>query len=154
MRIPLLLLLLAPLLPADTILRSAPIPNRLLRQGDALVLDTDNGARLLRIDLHTRHLARVEAKIVEAESLHWPESPHSAAFRAALRAATVEALRDAEGPVAFRIDWSPDSVLISHGDRSIPVPGLSPDYIRENRILIAMDRFDIDRPTAEHLLTP
>lgn len=151
----LLLLLCLGVVQAETVIRTAPIPNRLLRQGDALLLESADGTRFVRIDLHTRHLARVEAKIIESESQNWPGSPDSAAYIDALRTLCRQARATRTGgPVSLLIDWHPRHVTLTRGETTLHLSALSPDYLRENLILILIDRFNLSREDALHLLTP
>lgn len=153
--LPLLLLLSAlGISRAETVLRQSPIPNRLLRQGEALLIEADDTTRFVRIDLHTRHLDRIEAKIIESETRNWPDSPDSTAYIEALRRVCREARAAQKGPIALRIDWTPDRVTLAQGESVTHLDTLSPEYLRENLVLILVDRFALTPDAARTLLTP
>ena len=134
------------------VLRGAPVPNRLLRQGDALMIRKGNRFGV-RIDLHTRHLRRVRDKILESETLNWPDHPGSRRYRKALASVTDPLLKQ-KGKVAFRIDWllHPDgtgTVTVGNDQERTRLDNLPPDYVKDNLLLILQDRFDLTPEEAE-----
>lgn len=141
----------------EAIVLRRPIPNRLLKQGEARLTRDENGSRI-RIDLNTRHLARVERKILAGEKQNWPESADSRRFQDALTQACRTAA-SAEGKVPFLIEWSftPEttgSVRLKWTGGETILDDLDPAYIRENMILILMDQFSLKRANAEKTLFP
>lgn len=134
-----------------------PIPNRMLQQGVARLMQDKNGCRI-QIDLNTRHLANVESKILSSETQNWPGSVDSRRFQAALEEAC-RSVGSTRGKVPFLIEWSfsPDttgSVGLKWTGGETILDNLDPGYVRENMILILMDQFDLDRADAEKTLFP
>lgn len=144
------LLMVFSLLPVkgeETILQQVPVPNRMLRQGDALLIESGDGIGV-RIDLHTRHLKKVEEKILEAETGNWPASPDSQRYLTLLRRACAEAQQLAEGKVAFSIEWwltSPEKghVRLRYAGRQADLADLSSAYLQKNLAYIIADHFDM-----------
>jgi len=134
------------------VLRSAPVPNRLLRQGDALLIR--NGELFgVRIDLNTRHLRKVRSKILQSEQQNWPDHPGSLQYRNALITITDTLLKQ-NGKVTFRIDWflKPDgSGIVTVGNETghQKLETLPADYLKDNLLLILQDRFDLTAEEAE-----
>jgi hypothetical protein len=148
----------SPLSAEETVLKTAPVPNRLLRQGDAILFtrDQDKG---VRIELNTRHLNKVRKKIIESEKTHWPDSADSLAYQTALNTACDEALKNGKGVLKFTIEWirHPDgngTVYITSEEDTQTLTELSPAYLEKNMIFILIDRFDLTQTEAKALLTP
>ncbi len=128
------------------VLRKAPVPNSILRQGDALLIrerERFGG----RIDLHTRHLARVRDRILKSEQTNWPRDPASQRYRQALEKIT-DTLLAQKGKTPFRIDWflhadGSGTVTLGNDDHRIRIDDLPPEYLRGNLLLILQDRFDL-----------
>jgi hypothetical protein len=141
----------------EQILLKQPIPNRILRQGEATLLQTRNRTRI-RIELHTRHLTRIEAKIISSEQQNWPDSADSLRFQTALIEAFTAARTESEKKVSFLIQWTctadqtGDVKLVWSGGERI-LEDLSPNYIRDNMQFILMDQFDLNRVQAEKFLS-
>jgi len=136
----------------DTVVRTAAVPNRLLRQGEARLV---RGPRFVavQIKLHTRHLAKVRDAIAESESATWPDSPDSARYLHALDTSCAQALRAHSGKIHFEIEWrlranGTGRVRISGGDEDHVLDNLSPDYLKHNLALIMADRFDFSKAEA------
>ncbi|MDF3128593.1 hypothetical protein P0Y35_05245 [Kiritimatiellaeota bacterium B1221] len=147
------LLFLQLALPAEErVVQSAPIPNRILRQGDALLIQPEFGPRFIRIALTTKHLGKVENKIIAGEKQNWPDSKDSARYLKALRELCAQAVESGEKPVILTINWHPDRVELLYQDRSITLDDLSADYLQKNLRLILIDRFDLSSDEAEILL--
>jgi hypothetical protein len=131
----------------ETVLREAPVPNRMLRQGTAVHF-RDGSEEGVRIAFHTRHLPRIEEKILESERTNWPEHPDSLRYREALSDACRKALETGSGRVGFTIEWrtGPEGggrVTLSWTGGELVLKDLDPDYVSKNLTLILEDRFGI-----------
>ena len=134
----------------EVVLKTAPVPNRLLRQGDAVYF-RDGETLGVRIVLNTRHLDRVKEKILESEKMNWPDHPDSSRYCTALTKACLEALTDGSGKIPFTIEWRVDpnetgTVHLKWRQGAQTLRGLSPDYLKRNFALILEDRFGIETP--------
>ncbi|MDA3873149.1 MAG: hypothetical protein PF795_04240 [Kiritimatiellae bacterium] len=138
------------------LLRSA-IQNQLFTQGEATLRQSENRSQI-RIDLHTRHLGRVEATILESEQKNWPDSADSHRFQTALHEACKAAQNGSSGKISFLIEWTLTDektgqvrLVWSGGEQTLK--DLSPDYIRRNMSLILMDQFDLTQAKANAFLS-
>jgi hypothetical protein len=136
----------------ETVVHRRPVPNRLLKQGEAQVIEVANGARFLRLDFDTKHLRRIEKAIRNAEQTNWPESADSTAYLEALNRMCETALQHADGPVSLVLEWRDEEVRLVQDDQEERLP-LASEYLRENRLLILMDRFGVSKEEAKELLT-
>jgi hypothetical protein len=106
----------------------------------------------MRIALSTKHINRVEEKIIEGETKNWPDSADSARYLAVLRSICSQAIANKEKPVVLTMNWHPDRVIVEHQSQHYPVTGLSSEYLEKNLLLIIQDRFDLSAADALHLL--
>ena len=132
----------------EVVLKTAPVPNRLLRQGDAVYF-RDGETLGVRIVLNTRHLDRVKEKILESEKKNWPDHPDSSRYCAALTQACQQALTAGSGKIPFTIEWRVDpnetgTVHLKWRQGTQTLRGLSADYLKQNFALILEDRFGIE----------
>ncbi len=140
-------------LPAgEQVIKSAPIPNRILKQGEALLIQPESGPRFMRIALATKHLGKVEQKIIAGEKENWPDSEDSAAYLKVLRQICNQAAVNGDKPVVFSIHWHPDRVEFIYQGQVYPVENLSTLYLEKNLQLILIDRFGLSTEEAETLL--
>ncbi|WFB36686.1 hypothetical protein P3T73_02785 [Kiritimatiellota bacterium B12222] len=138
----------------ESIIARAAIPNRLLKQGEMQLVAPDNAPRFIRIELSTRHLSKVEKKIVEKETLNWPDSPDSLLYLEVLHSLCTQALASGVQPVVLSIQWHPDRVSVHYQDQQPVLTNLSPEYLKQNLLLIARDGLDLSAVEAQTLLTP
>ena len=99
-----LLLGITGLTAAETVLDTAQVPNRLLRQGEARWILREDAVGVT-IDLHTRYLKRVRKKILATEKKNWPGNPASRLYCEALDSVTKTLLSTRDGKIPFRIEW-------------------------------------------------
>ncbi len=136
------------------VLRKEPIPNRLLRQGDALLIRDDTYVGV-RIDLNTRHLERVCTKILSSEQTNWPNHAGSQAYQFALQA--TEPLRQQGGKHTLQIDWlittnGTGIVELRTADQCQTLRDLPAAYLHQNLILILKDQFGLSISEATQIL--
>lgn len=136
----------------EQVLRKTPVPNRFLRQGEVLLLR--NGDQVeVRIDLHTKHLKKIQQKIQESEKVNWPDSPDSLLYIQNLNQTCKDAIATGKGKVSFVIKWilNPDGSgrvsLITETD-IIDLETLSQWYVKRNMVLILADNFDVTEAEA------
>lgn len=154
--LPFILLMVFSLSPSwgeEAVLQKVPLPNRMLRQGDALLIASGEGIGV-RIALETRHLKKVEEKILASETENWPDSPDSQRYRASLQRACAAALAQSTGKIPFTIEWfvSPDSkgvVRLYFGDEILEIEDFPADYLQKNLAFIIADNFDMTFVEAE-----
>lgn len=147
----------------DTVLERAPVPSRVLRQGEVRLVQRGSNIVVQTI-LFTRYLPRVSRAIMQKEVRNWPPGDADAAhFRDALAQAVQAVLRDAagEGRVALGFDfvcgpnaaevtfYRPDVVPTGEGldvKGTAPMASIevSPEYVRGNQELILQDNFGAD----------
>lgn len=141
----------------DTVLKTAPVPNRLLKQGEARLI-TRGDAIGVRIHLHTRHLETVRDRILATETANWPEHPASVRYREALSATTAAMLESGNGKLRFQIEWflrkdGSGYVRIGNETHHRELADLPINYLKRNLLLIMADRFDLTEKEAQALLT-
>lgn len=129
-----------------------PVPNRLLRQGEAQLIQ--NGSRVgVRIKLHTRHLTKVQEKIQQGEAANWPGSSESKRYLQNLNALCDEVLAASKGKVNFSIEWMLEAdgsgkVKLQSSESKRVLSDLSPEYLKKNLALIMADNFDFSEAEA------
>lgn len=127
----------------EDVLRRAPVPNALLRQGEVRLV-VGEGRIVVGTYLHTRHLDRVLAKIVRSEAINWPDDPRAAAFVEALRAMAERAALAGSGPREMAIRFEDRAgvccvVLARPGEERVLASDAT--YVRRNQELILADVF-------------
>ena len=150
--LPFLCLLQMALFAEEQVIKRAPLPNRILKQGEALLIQPESGSRFMRIALSTKHLAKVESKIIEGEKRNWPNSADSAAYLKVLRDICRQAIANGDKPVILTLNWHSDRVELIYQDKIYPVENLSAEYMEQNLSHILRDRFDLSPAQAKDLL--
>ncbi|MGA0368463.1 MAG: hypothetical protein ACO3N7_03330, partial [Kiritimatiellia bacterium] len=130
------LFLLALLLPffslfgEEKVLMEKAVPNRIIRQGD-LRVKTSGEQLILQIDLQTRHLGRIQKKILQSETANWPESYDSLQYQQTLSKVIETSRPRKDGKTEFFIEWrlgsnGGGSVLLRNAENEVSLTELSP----------------------------